>query len=68
LWANVVAAAEVSDETVFWDNSRHDGPAEIAVVRLGLLDEVASWPAWAPEELIARWPGPSVRSGGGAMT
>jgi predicted ABC-type ATPase len=55
LWANVVAAAEVSDETVFWDNSTHDGPAEVAVVRLGTLVGAARWPKWAPDELVARW-------------
>jgi predicted ABC-type ATPase len=52
LWTNVAAAAEMSDETVCWDNSRHDGPAEVAVVRLGTLIGTARWPAWAPAEVV----------------
>jgi predicted ABC-type ATPase len=56
LWANVVLAAEAADETVFWDNSAHDGPVDVAIVRLGVLDGPARWPDWAPSDLTARWP------------
>ena len=56
LWSNVISAAELADETVFWDNSSFDGPVDVAVVQLGALTGSASWPAWTPDEVTSRWP------------
>jgi len=53
LWPLVVAAVPLSYRAVFYDNSRDDGPLEVASYRSGLADFAPRWPTWAPEVLTA---------------
>jgi predicted ABC-type ATPase len=56
LWAVVVDAVELADAATFWDNSRHDGPREVALFASGLPVGTPAWPSWAPATLTERWP------------
>jgi predicted ABC-type ATPase len=53
LWVHVGAAAPRCHRAVFYDNSRDEGPIEVAVFRLGLADYEPRWPHWAPAALLA---------------
>ena len=51
LWPLVAAAIERADAAHVWDNSRHDGPAEVALFSGGTAIGPCTWPTWAPEPL-----------------
>ena len=53
LWPLVVSAVALCHRAVFYDNSRDDGPVEVASYRSGLADFPPRWPSWAPEVLAA---------------
>jgi predicted ABC-type ATPase len=48
LWPNVASAVPRCHRIVFWDNSRDDGPTEVAAYRYGLPDYPPRWPIWTP--------------------
>jgi predicted ABC-type ATPase len=56
LWAVVADVVALADTATFWDNSGDDGPREAALLAAGTLVGAASWPDWAPSELVDRWP------------
>jgi predicted ABC-type ATPase len=56
LWSVVIGAVELADVATFWDNSRLEGPTEVALFSGGLPVGSPSWPAWAPQVLVERWP------------
>lgn len=56
LWALVATAIIRADLAHVFDNSRLDGPDEIAMFAGGLALGSCRWPVWAPTELAARWP------------
>jgi predicted ABC-type ATPase len=56
LWPLVVTAIERADVTHVWDNSRFDGPEEVALFATGIPIGACRWPAWTPAELTAAWP------------
>lgn len=51
LWPNVAAAVPLCHRAVFWDNSRDDGPVEVASLRHGVPDYHPRWPTWTPEAI-----------------
>jgi predicted ABC-type ATPase len=53
LWPNVVTATRQCHHVVFWDNSRADGPTEVATYRSGIPDYEPGWPAWTPAALTS---------------
>ncbi len=53
LWPNVAAAVPHCHSVVFWDNSRDDGPVQVATYRYGVADHPPVWPSWAPEPLVS---------------
>jgi len=56
LWGNVVPAVGLVDSAGFWDNASHDGPRLVALFSDGVVVGRPDWPAWAPAELVTRWP------------
>jgi predicted ABC-type ATPase len=56
LWPLVAAGIERADATHVWDNSRYDGPDEIALFAGGMPVGACRWPSWTPDELTSRWP------------
>lgn len=56
LWPLVADAIGRADAARVWDNSRHDGPAEVALFAAGISIGPCLWPAWTPPALISRWP------------
>jgi predicted ABC-type ATPase len=56
LWPLVASAIESADTAHVWDNSRYDGPAEIALFAAGTPIGPCLWPDWTPSELTSRWP------------
>ena len=56
LWPLVVDAIGRCDTARVWDNSRRDGPEEIAMFVLGQPVGGCRWPQWAPSQLPGRWP------------
>jgi predicted ABC-type ATPase len=56
LWPLVAAAIARCDVARVWDNSRLDGPEEIALFAAGMPIGRCRWPSWTPEELTSRWP------------
>lgn len=56
LWPNVATVAPHCYRAAFYDNSRDDGPSEIASYRCGLADYLPRWPTWTPEPLLALSP------------
>ncbi|HEX4430155.1 MAG TPA: AAA family ATPase [Frankiaceae bacterium] len=56
LWPLVAAGIERADVAHVWDNSRIDGPQEIALFATGTAIGACRWPEWAPLELTSRWP------------
>jgi predicted ABC-type ATPase len=57
LWPLVAAAIARADAARVWDNSRHDGPAEVALFAAGIPIGPCRWPSWTPSALPDRWPG-----------
>ncbi len=56
LWPLVAAAIARADVAHVWDNSRFDGPEEVALFAAGMPIGACRWPAWTPAELSTRWP------------
>jgi predicted ABC-type ATPase len=56
LWPLVVAAIGRADAAHVWDNSRFDGPQEVALFAAGTPIGACRWPTWSPPELTSRWP------------
>ncbi len=56
LWPLVAAAIARCDVAHVWDNSRFDGPEEIALFAGGTPIGRCRWPSWTPDELASRWP------------
>jgi predicted ABC-type ATPase len=56
LWPLVADAISAATVTRVWDNSRHDGPDEIALLAEGLPIGACRWPEWTPAPLSSRWP------------
>src|SRR4051794_21755970 len=57
LWPLVATAIGRVDAARVWDNSRHDGPAEVALFAAGMPIGSCRWPSWTPSALAGRWPG-----------
>ena len=55
LWHVVADAILLSDVATCWDNSRRDGPDEVAAFFDGAPVYPPHWPKWAPEVLTTRW-------------
>lgn len=53
LWPLVAEAAPLCPRSAFYDNSRDDGPVEVAAFRHGVADYPPRWPTWAPDPLRA---------------
>lgn len=56
LWPLVVAAVARTDTARVWDNSRRDGPVEVALFAHGMPVGPCTWPTWTPQPLKLRWP------------
>jgi predicted ABC-type ATPase len=56
LWPIVADAIVMSDAATVWDNSRHDGPTDVASFLDGVEVHSPRWPEWCPGALTARWP------------
>jgi predicted ABC-type ATPase len=56
LWPLVADAISASTVTRVWDNSRHDGPTEVALLAEGMPIGACRWPSWTPAALSSRWP------------
>lgn len=56
LWPLVATAIERADTAQVWDNSRYDGPTEVALFSQGIVVGACSWPTWTPVALSTRWP------------
>jgi predicted ABC-type ATPase len=44
------------DSARIWDNSRRDGPTEVASFASGIPIGPCRWPSWTPASLASRWP------------
>lgn len=56
LWPLVAQAMRGADVAHVWDNSRHDGPTEVLLLREGIADGPCRWTDRAPAALTGRWP------------
>lgn len=56
LWPLVVDAIGRADTARIWDNSRRDGPVEVALFVHGVPVGPCTWPTWTPQPLSVRWP------------
>lgn len=56
LWPLVAEAIGRADLVHLFDNSRIDGPEELAMFAGGMPVGACRWPDWAPAELASRWP------------
>lgn len=56
LWPLVADASGRATVAHAWDNSRHHGPAEVALFAAGIPIGPCTWPAWTPKVLASRWP------------
>jgi predicted ABC-type ATPase len=56
LWPRVADAIGLADLTHVFDNSRVDGPEEVAMFAGGFPVGSCRWPEWVPDELAQRWP------------
>jgi predicted ABC-type ATPase len=55
LWPLVAEAIVQADSAIVYDNTRHNGPREIARFTGGLAVGAPVWPNWTPDPLSARW-------------
>ena len=53
LWPHVVTALPHCHQAIFYDNSRDDGPLEVAAYRRAIPDYGPRWPRWTPDALLA---------------
>ncbi|MCU1369316.1 MAG: hypothetical protein JWO77_510 [Ilumatobacteraceae bacterium] len=56
LWVIVAEAIDRCDTASCWDNSRFDGPSNVAAFTSGEVDRAPKWPSWASKALTQRWP------------
>ena len=56
IWPLVAAGIGRADVTHVWDNSRYDGPEEIATFAGGMPIGACRWPSWTTTEFTSRWP------------
>jgi predicted ABC-type ATPase len=56
LWPIVADAIPRAHSAQVWDNSRHDGPEEVALFASGMPIGPCRWPDWTPSVLVERWP------------
>ena len=56
LWQLVAAAIQIADTATVYDNSRREGPRIVAQFTAGTVIGAATWPTWASEHLLHRWP------------
>ena len=56
LWPLVADAIARADLAHVFDNSRFDGPDELAMFAGGVPVGACRWPDWAPASLTDRWP------------
>jgi predicted ABC-type ATPase len=56
LWPLVADAIGRTDTARVWDNSRRDGPVEVALFAHGMPVGPCTWPPWTPLPLTRRWP------------
>ena len=56
LWPLVADAITRADLAHVFDNSRFDGPDELAMFAGGVPVGACRWPDWAPASLTDRWP------------
>ncbi|BBX43458.1 AAA family ATPase [Mycobacterium simiae] len=56
LWHLVAEAIEIADTATVYDNSRLDGPRIVEQLTAGTVIGAPTWPAWASDELLRRWP------------
>jgi predicted ABC-type ATPase len=54
LWPLVAEAVARSDTARIWDNSRRDGPEEVALFAGGVPIGRCRWPGWTPDALPSR--------------
>jgi predicted ABC-type ATPase len=54
LWPLVAEAVARSDTARIWDNSRRDGPEEVALFAGGVPIGRCRWPGWTPDALRSR--------------
>jgi predicted ABC-type ATPase len=54
LWAIVADAMLLADAATCWDNTRHDGPTEVATFLDGVGAYTPRWPAWVAPVLAER--------------
>lgn len=53
LWPLVARVVPRCHRAGFYDNSRDDGPVEVAAFRYGVPDHAPRWPGWTPAALLA---------------
>ncbi len=56
LWAIVADAVPKAASANFWDNSKRNGPRQVAAFIAGEVVGRPEWPDWAPSDLTERWP------------
>jgi predicted ABC-type ATPase len=56
LWPLVADAIPRTHSAQVWDNSRRDGPNEVALFASGMPIGPCRWPDWTPDVLVRRWP------------
>lgn len=56
LWDLVATAIDLADGATVYDNSKRAGPRIVAQFSGGVVVGSPSWPTWAPNVLIRRWP------------
>lgn len=55
LWPLVTEAIDRCDSARVWDNSRREGPDEVAQFASGIPVGPCRWPSWTPAALASRW-------------
>ncbi|WP_006243460.1 zeta toxin family protein [Mycolicibacterium tusciae] len=56
LWRLVADAIGIARTATVYDNSRREGPRIVAQFTAGTIIGTPSWPVWAHEQLLDRWP------------
>lgn len=56
VWPLVAEAIPRAHSAQVWDNSRYDGPDEVALFASGMPIGPCRWPDWTPGPLVERWP------------
>jgi predicted ABC-type ATPase len=56
VWPLIAEAIDRADSARVWDNSRRDGPTEVASFASGIPIGPCRWPSWTAAALVSRWP------------